>query len=120
DAGEVGLDHDLSRGLHGGGLHAPRGEDAHDLLAHPFGRHVAHRDHSALMLASRMTRAHFSESARIVAPNCSGESPTTAAESAVIFSRRAGSCSAFCTSAEIFASRSFGVAAGATRPNQLV
>src|SRR5258706_2106158 len=55
--------------------------------------------HSARMLASRISLAHFSESARIAAPNCSGVLPTAVAPIAASFSDTPGSWSTLITSA---------------------
>src|SRR5712691_12920257 len=72
--------------------------------------------HSARISASRISLAHFSESARITAPNCSGVLPTAVAPIAESFSDTPASCSTLITSAWIFPMIARGTAAGATSP----
>src|SRR6185503_748385 len=116
DAHQVGLDHHFGGGAHQVGVHAPGAEDRDDLRAHPLRGNV----HSGRMFALLMISAHCADSARIHAPNSSGEFPTTSAPMSWTFRRIPSSFSTRTTSAWSCSRTSFGVPAGASRPNQLV
>src|SRR5437867_5083660 len=117
DAGEIGLDHHLGGDARELRIHPPRRQQRDDLLADALDGDV---HSSAWMFATLMISAHCADSARMAAPKSSGELPTTSAPSSVMRFFASGSRSTRITSAWIFKTVSFGVAAGASRPNQLV
>src|SRR5207237_1314957 len=117
DAGEIGLDHHLRGDARELTIHSPRRKQRDDLLADALDGDV---HCSARMFAALMISAHCADSARVAAPNSSGELPTTSAPRSVMRFFTSGSLSTRITSAWIFKTVSFGVAAGARRPKQLV
>src|SRR3954467_8387301 len=73
---------------------------------------------SMFNLASLMSLPHFSCSATMKAPNCSGVLPATSIDCSASFATRAGSLIAFSTSAFSRAMTGAGVPAGTTSPTQ--
>ena len=70
------------------------------------------------MPRSRMSFDHFAWSSRMKAANCAGVLPEGSAPSATILCLSSSSASTAFASAESLSTTAFGVAAGASSPNQ--